>query len=365
MNLLQIRTQLVKQSGRFDLVVDTVNYADNGANHFITSGQRLLDRMYSGKPQVGEYRRRINTGEELWLIPNARSVSKVFLRKAGHTYELAPASKEFLRQSYDNADSTGLTNLRPMYYAIVPYKTVDNAQKYSATVVTNGTFDSALTGWTQGGSGLSQANGRCYHASGASATLAQTVLTSGRTYLIQCRAYQRGSGTLTIDVGTQASSLTSTGFMQVELVADSATLTVTFSDDYDGWIDDLVVREVHDEFEVDFADGGELLFPTSVDDASQLAITIRLIDTASEYTLCVEGKFYTPALVSDTDTSYWSTEHPQLLIDAARYYLERSRRAYSSANEMLHGLRLDVRELQFDDAENDLNALTHSWKYEG
>ena len=33
MNLLQLRTQFINDSGRFDLVVDTTDYVDNGANY--------------------------------------------------------------------------------------------------------------------------------------------------------------------------------------------------------------------------------------------------------------------------------------------------------------------------------------------
>lgn len=44
MNLLELREQLVKLSGRYDLVINPSDYEDNGANFFINAGQRWLDR---------------------------------------------------------------------------------------------------------------------------------------------------------------------------------------------------------------------------------------------------------------------------------------------------------------------------------
>jgi len=42
--LLQVRTQFIKLSGRYDLVVDATAFLDNGADFFIQAGQDMLDR---------------------------------------------------------------------------------------------------------------------------------------------------------------------------------------------------------------------------------------------------------------------------------------------------------------------------------
>lgn len=44
MDLLEIRKQVIEYSGRFDLVIDTHSYVDNGANYFISEAIRELDR---------------------------------------------------------------------------------------------------------------------------------------------------------------------------------------------------------------------------------------------------------------------------------------------------------------------------------
>lgn len=43
MNLLDIRRLFVEHSGRYDLIEDVEDYADNGADFFIRAGQRVLD----------------------------------------------------------------------------------------------------------------------------------------------------------------------------------------------------------------------------------------------------------------------------------------------------------------------------------
>lgn len=43
MNLLEIRKQFIKLSGRYDLVADTIDYVDNGANFYINESCRFLD----------------------------------------------------------------------------------------------------------------------------------------------------------------------------------------------------------------------------------------------------------------------------------------------------------------------------------
>ena len=45
MNLVEIRETVVKISGRYDLVVDTTNWADNGMDFYINAGQNMLDRL--------------------------------------------------------------------------------------------------------------------------------------------------------------------------------------------------------------------------------------------------------------------------------------------------------------------------------
>jgi len=45
MDLVTLREQFAKESGRLDLIVDTTDWADDGANYYIQRGSRFLDRL--------------------------------------------------------------------------------------------------------------------------------------------------------------------------------------------------------------------------------------------------------------------------------------------------------------------------------
>ena len=53
MTLSGIRKLVVNRSGRYDLVIDAVNYVDSGANELIRAGQRFLDNRLSTGPTQG------------------------------------------------------------------------------------------------------------------------------------------------------------------------------------------------------------------------------------------------------------------------------------------------------------------------
>lgn len=77
MNLLGIRTLFVKRSGRYDLVVDTVNFADNGADFFIQGGQKWLERQGDFKGQKGRLFRKMLSGSYYTTFSNMRTIDCV------------------------------------------------------------------------------------------------------------------------------------------------------------------------------------------------------------------------------------------------------------------------------------------------
>jgi len=79
MNLKEIRTKFVELSGRFDLVVDTTDYVDNGANFFIQSGQRWLDRLEEVSKSAGKVYKRIESGDWFTIFNDCRAIKKVYV----------------------------------------------------------------------------------------------------------------------------------------------------------------------------------------------------------------------------------------------------------------------------------------------
>ena len=79
MTLLATRQHLVELSGRYDLVIDNLNWANNGADFFIQSGQRWLDRTATISKSTAKYYKTLAIGAWYDLIPNCRSIKEVWV----------------------------------------------------------------------------------------------------------------------------------------------------------------------------------------------------------------------------------------------------------------------------------------------
>lgn len=103
MNLLEIRTQFVKISGRNDLVVDTSAYADNGANYYINAGQKMLDMKFRFPKDVGMYPSTLAVNGYSILIPYCRSVKEVWVADTDGRRQLKKLSyQDFLTKYTEN-----------------------------------------------------------------------------------------------------------------------------------------------------------------------------------------------------------------------------------------------------------------------
>ena len=65
------------------------------------------------------------------------------------------------------------------------------------------------------------------------------------------------------------------------------------------------------------------------------------------------GKFYSPTLSSDSDESYWTVVHEDLLIMAALYRLEVSYRNTEGANDWLRAITDDLMDIDKDTVHED------------
>ena len=121
MTLLEIRTKFIQMTGRYDLVVNTTDYVDIGANFFIQAGQRFLD----SRMDIEKARARIITGvgqgDSTIEIPNARAIHSVLLREVGSDSErliqLSHVSYEYILRKYGTYDSSTPIDGRPTVYA--------------------------------------------------------------------------------------------------------------------------------------------------------------------------------------------------------------------------------------------------------
>ena len=79
MALIDIRTKFIDLGGRNDLVVDTDDYVDNGADFFITSGQRLLEGLIDTPQTNAKYEKALTIGDTTLTFQNCRAIEEVWL----------------------------------------------------------------------------------------------------------------------------------------------------------------------------------------------------------------------------------------------------------------------------------------------
>lgn len=106
MNLLEIRTEFIKASGRYDLVNPTT-WADAGADKFITMGQRDLERRIGRGPVKGKLMVDIAAGDYLISFENCRTIHSVSVMDSEGKYEvvkLTPATLRKLSTQWDEGN---------------------------------------------------------------------------------------------------------------------------------------------------------------------------------------------------------------------------------------------------------------------
>lgn len=116
MNLLEIRTKLIELSGRYDLVVDTNTYADNGADFFITAGQRFLDQLLDSPKSKATKPITIGTGDTTIDLPRCRSVTHIWLEDDGNKRFLGRVPFVDFQEYYGDFSNVG--EGLPKYYTI-------------------------------------------------------------------------------------------------------------------------------------------------------------------------------------------------------------------------------------------------------
>jgi len=117
MNLIQLRTKLIELSGRFDLVVDLTDYADNGADFFIYEGQKHLDRLNETQKSWATSYRFIDVGRFSASFPYCRSIKEVWAASTTQRWQLEKKNLQDLITGYMLNLPSERTNGTPLYYS--------------------------------------------------------------------------------------------------------------------------------------------------------------------------------------------------------------------------------------------------------
>lgn len=117
MSLVEVREQFAKISGRHDLVVDTTDWADNGADFYINAGQMFLDRLANFKKSRSRVFTEITSGDWYALFQSCRSIKEVWISNSdGEKWKLIKKDFDIIRAAYAE-DPANLDSDDPLYYA--------------------------------------------------------------------------------------------------------------------------------------------------------------------------------------------------------------------------------------------------------
>ena len=84
----------------------------------------------------------------------------------------------------------------------------------------------------------------------------------------------------------------------------------------------------------------------------------------ASYTLKIKGAFYTPVMTETDDENFWSRMHPQILIQAALYSIERFYRNTAGMNDHLAAIERDLQKIDHNMVQSGYTRRTtmrNSW----
>jgi hypothetical protein len=116
MNLLEIRTQFIKISGRYDLISSVEDYTNNGADFYIQSGQDMLDRMANFRHSPKKVFKTLAVDGWYAVYNKCRAVKRVWISKSDSKYELAKRDLHELKNYYGKPASE-IDSGNPLYYS--------------------------------------------------------------------------------------------------------------------------------------------------------------------------------------------------------------------------------------------------------
>lgn len=115
MNRLQIRQQFRQMSGRFDLVNE--DGSNNGADFYIDSGMKWLDRRVETKKSPGRVFRVVPSGTYAVTFPYCRAIKEVWAATGRGRWQLELKPIQDIRAQCSGPETPWPSGGDPLYYA--------------------------------------------------------------------------------------------------------------------------------------------------------------------------------------------------------------------------------------------------------
>ena len=127
MTLLEVRTKFIQNSGRYDLVVDTTDYADNGADFHIHAGQKYLDRLIDIPDSLARIFYRPDDGEYSIVISDTcRVLQEVWANDSEGRWQLEYLEPGAFKEMYSDPVGDIITG-SPKYYTFIDSRALVSA----------------------------------------------------------------------------------------------------------------------------------------------------------------------------------------------------------------------------------------------
>jgi len=131
MNLIQIRQQFRKLSGRFDLV--NSDGSDNGADFFINAGQKYLDRRETNQKSWATKFSKLESGKFAVTIPDCRAIKSVWasnITDGGRT-QIFKRDWDVMRNSFESV-FPAIDSGAALYYTPLHIRSAPSIDKINA-----------------------------------------------------------------------------------------------------------------------------------------------------------------------------------------------------------------------------------------
>lgn len=126
MNLLEIRTQFAKLSGRYDLV--TSLFADAGADYFINAGIKFLDREAEFDKDISKFFKQFAVGDYFAEFENYRTTDRVWFATSSGRCELEYLAPAAMQTKYGTEPYVDVTGGTSAYFTMAITRSVPEGQ---------------------------------------------------------------------------------------------------------------------------------------------------------------------------------------------------------------------------------------------
>jgi hypothetical protein len=147
MNLLQIRTEFVKLSGRYDLVVDPTSYVDNGANSYINEGIHFLERLVEVPEASARLFFPVAAGEySITFQHKCRVIREVWVNNSEERFKIEKLTLNEMKEYF--ADAVGDLEVgEPVYFAPSSLRALETTSRDSLATFLDKTWDETDTNY--------------------------------------------------------------------------------------------------------------------------------------------------------------------------------------------------------------------------